>query len=105
MLRPREWRLDQPRRKGRLKCEFLIPIGVSDPETASDQVGRKEGRETPSPRRMRRISFIQTPLFTSLSIIKVFQSFLPHVLQSLITLYICGLHIRASRTTLIFQEV
>ena len=64
------WRLGKPRRKGRLKCEFLIPIGLSDPVTASDQVGREGGREMPSPRRMRRIPFIQTPLFTTLSKIK-----------------------------------
>lgn len=57
----------QPRRKGRLKCEFLIPVGVPDPVTAPDQAGREGGREMPSPRRMRRIAFTQTPLFTSLS--------------------------------------
>ena len=60
-------RLGQPRRKGRLKCEFLIPVGVPDPVTAPDQAGREGGREMPSPRRMRRIAFTQTPLFTSLS--------------------------------------
>ena len=70
MLRPREWRLGQPRRKSRLKCEFLIPIGVSDPVMASDRVGREGGREMPSSRRMRRVALTQTPLFTSLSKIK-----------------------------------
>ena len=34
-------RLGQPRRKGRLKCEFLIPVGVPDPVTGPDQAGRE----------------------------------------------------------------